>query len=88
MKKIVSVCISLFLSFAIPLSSSAANSSHTVEKGDTMWKIASKYQIGISEVIRANPQISNPNLIYPGQVLNIPQEDSAVLAFENEVIRL
>jgi uncharacterized YkwD family protein/spore coat assembly protein SafA len=53
-----------------------------------MWKIASKYQIGTSEVINANPQISNPNLIYPGQVLTIPQEAPSVLAFENEVIRL
>ena len=53
-----------------------------------MWKIASKYQIGTSEVISANPQISNPNLIYPGQVRSIPQENPSVLAFENEVIRL
>jgi len=36
-----------------------------------MWKIAVKYQIGISEIIAANPQIKNPNLIYPGQKINI-----------------
>ena len=88
MKKVVSVLSVVLLFLAIPLSSSAANLSHTVAKGDTMWKIASKYQIGTSEVINANPQISNPNLIYPGQVLTIPQEDPSVLAFENEVIRL
>ena len=88
MKKVVSVLSVVLLFLAIPLSSSAANLSHTVAKGDTMWKIASKYQIGTSEVINANPQISNPNLIYPGQVLTIPQEAPSVLAFENEVIRL
>jgi len=88
MKKTVSVCMVLLLAFAIPLSASAAHLSHTVAKGDTMWKIASQYHVGTSEVILANPQISNPNLIYPGQVLTIPQEDSSVLAFENEVIRL
>jgi len=88
MKKNCSACMALLLSFAVPLSASAANLSHTVVRGDTMWKIATKYQVGTSEVIRANPQISNPNLIYPGQVLTIPQEDSSVLAFENEVIRL
>ena len=87
MKKIISICMVLLLS-AFPLSASAAGLSHTVAKGDTMWKIASKYHVGISEVIRANPQISNPNLIYPGQVLTIPQEDPSVLAFEDEVIRL
>lgn len=53
-----------------------------------MWKIAVKYQVGTSEVIKANPQVTNPNLIYPGQVLSIPQENSSVIAFENEVIRL
>ncbi|MBE6972682.1 MAG: SafA/ExsA family spore coat assembly protein [Ruminococcaceae bacterium] len=88
MKKTVSVCMALLLLFAIPLSASAAKLSHTVVKGDTLWKIASKYQVGTSEVISANPQISNPNLIYPGQVLTIPRENSSVLAFEKEVIRL
>ena len=53
-----------------------------------MWKIAAKYQVGTSEVIDANPQVTNPHLIYPGQVLSIPQENSSVIAFEHEVIRL
>ena len=66
----------------------AANLSHTVVKGDTMWKLAVKYQVGTSEIIQANPQISNPDLIYPGQVLAIPQVDSKVASFEAEVIRL
>ena len=88
MKKTVSVFTVLLLFFAIPLSASATKLSHTVVKGDTMWKIASKYQVGTSEIINANSHISNPDLIYPGQVLTIPQEDSSVLAFENEVIRL
>jgi len=88
MKKLVSVCTALLLLSAVSLSASAISLSHTVVKGDTMWKIASKYQVGTSEVIRANPQITDPNLIYPGQVLTIPQENSSVLAFENEVIRL
>ncbi|MEA4933088.1 MAG: SafA/ExsA family spore coat assembly protein [Lawsonibacter sp.] len=66
----------------------AANLTHTVVSGDTMWKLAVKYQVGTSEIIQANPQISNPNLIYPGQILNIPQTDSTVSSYEAEVIRL
>ena len=62
--------------------------THTVVSGDTMWKIAVKYQAGLDEIINANPQISNPALIYPGQKLNIPGTDSQVLDYENEVIRL
>lgn len=86
MKRFAPMCTALLLASACTLPVSAL--SHTVTKGDTMWKIASKYQVGTSEVIAANPQITNPNLIYPGQVLDIPQENSSVIAFENEVIRL
>lgn len=53
-----------------------------------MWKLAVKYQVGTGEIIAANPQISNPNLIYPGQVLTIPRLDNKVSAYEAEVVRL
>lgn len=67
---------------------SAASLSHKVVPGDTMWKLAVRYQVGTSEIIQANPQVSNPDLIYPGQILNIPQLDSSVSSYEAEVIRL
>lgn len=67
---------------------SATSLSHRVVSGDTMWKLAVQYQVGTSEIIQANPQVSNPNLIYPGQILQIPQLDSAVASYEAEVIRL
>lgn len=86
MKKLVSMCVALLLLSVCALPASAL--SHTVIKGDTMWKIAARYEVGTSEVIEANPQISNPNLIYPGQVLQVPQVNSSVLSFESEVIRL
>ena len=66
----------------------AAGLTHTVTKGDTMWKLAVRYQAGTREIIQANPQVSNPDLIYPGQVLNIPQISQSVLSYESEVIRL
>lgn len=88
MKKLISMCMTLVMAFVCVMPVSATSLSHTVVKGDTMWKLAVNYQVGTSEIIRANPQISNPNLIYPGQVLTIPQEDSSVLAFESEVVRL
>jgi uncharacterized YkwD family protein len=52
-----------------------------------MWKIAVKHQIGLSEIIAANPQIKNPALIYPNQKLTIPNIDD-VKSVENEVIKL
>lgn len=54
-------------------SAALAATTHTVQSGDTMWKIAVKYQVGVTEVIQANPAVKNPNMIYPGQKLNIPE---------------
>jgi uncharacterized YkwD family protein/spore coat assembly protein SafA len=51
---------------------SADTEKYTVKSGDSMWRIAVKTQTGIDELIKANPQIKNPNLIYPNQVLNVP----------------
>ena len=51
------------------------NKTHTVQKGDTLWAIAKKYYGNGSQypkIVSANPDIKNPNLIYPGQVFTIP----------------
>lgn len=63
-----------------------AQSTYTVRSGDTLWKIAVKYQVGLSEIISANTQIRNPALIYPGQKINIPAVTTTTQ--ENEVVRL
>ncbi len=47
-------------------------SSYTVVRGDTMYSIARRYGITLNQLIQANPQISNPNLIQIGQVINLP----------------
>lgn len=85
MKKRISL-IFLFV-FMFSVSVFAQSQTYIVKSGDTMWKIASKYQVGTSEIIAANPQVKNPALIYPGQKLTIPSLDG-VKAQENEVIRL
>ena len=88
MKKIVALVLSAVLAMALAVSAAAADLSHTVAPGDTMWKLAVKYRVGTSEIIAANPQVANPNLIYPGQRLRIPQVADAVLSCEAEVVRL
>ena len=91
MKKILSIFIAvlIFALMAIPASATTpAKATYTVVKGDSMWKIAVRYEIGISEIIAANPQIKNPDLIYSGDKINIPGIDTTVLEYEDEVIRL
>ena len=88
MKKFAAFLTASALTAVLTVSAAAADLAHTVVPGDTMWKLAVKYQVGTSEIIAANPQIPNPNLIYPGQVLNIPQLSDTVLNYEAEVIRL
>ncbi|MCP8615303.1 SafA/ExsA family spore coat assembly protein [Salirhabdus salicampi] len=51
---------------------SAQTDTYTVQRGDTLWKISKRYEIGLSEIINANPQFENPNLIYPGDKVTIP----------------
>jgi spore coat assembly protein SafA len=45
---------------------------YTVKKGDTLWGIGKRYGVTLSALIAANPGIKNPNLIYPGDQVNIP----------------
>ena len=44
---------------------------YTVNKGDTLKKIADRYNVGVQEIVKANG-IKNPKLILPGQKLQIP----------------
>ncbi|GGM40328.1 hypothetical protein GCM10011351_28100 [Paraliobacillus quinghaiensis] len=84
MKKII---FTLFiLCFLVPVSVSA-DDTYIVQPGDSMWRIAVKYQIGVTEIIEANPQIDNPDLIYPRQKLTIPTIDS-IKHTEHLVIQL
>lgn len=44
---------------------------YTVKAGDSMWAIANKYGMSLNSLIALNPQIENPNLIYPNQKIRV-----------------
>lgn len=44
---------------------------HRVRRGETLWGIALHYGVGIHQLIALNPQIKNPNLIYPGDEVRV-----------------
>jgi len=53
-------------------SGNGAATSYTVKSGDTLSAIAERSGVSLSALIAANPQIRNPNLIYPGQTVHVP----------------
>jgi LysM repeat protein len=45
---------------------------YTVRRGDTMFLIAQRFGVSLQALINANPHISNPNQIFPCDVLCVP----------------
>ncbi len=69
--------------------------NYVVAKGDNMWNIAKKHNVAFQDLKNINKQIKNPNLIYPGDMLNIPSDTkvqeilpSNKSNLEMEVVRL
>lgn len=55
--------------------SNASCVAYIVQKGNTLWAIAKKHGCTISEIVAANSDlIKNPNRIYAGWQLKIPQD--------------
>jgi TP901 family phage tail tape measure protein len=50
----------------------STGSTVTVKSGNTLSGIAKAAGVSLSDVVKANPQITNPNLIKPGQIIKIP----------------
>ena len=80
------IFITLFIA-AVPASAGSVI-THTVVPGDTMWKMAIRYKVGLDEIIAANTHIKDPHWIYPGDKLYIPLTDATTTDFEEEVVRL
>ncbi|HLO11582.1 MAG TPA: NlpC/P60 family protein [Pseudoneobacillus sp.] len=51
----------------------SAASAYTVQPGDTMWKISQSQKVTYTDLLKANPQIINPAMIYVGQNVNVPK---------------
>ena len=53
--------------------------TYTVQAGDTLWKIARKYNCSITGIMAANSdRIKNPNRIHAGWQLKIPQSGAPI----------
>ena len=49
---------------------------HVVKQGDSLWKLSKAWGVPLSDMIKANPQLKNPNVLLTGEVVNIPKASS------------
>ena len=64
---------------------------HTVVKGDTLWDISNSFLNNPwmwPEIWHVNPQISNPHLIYPGDVIRLVYFDGKPRIVVDRVVKL
>jgi LysM repeat protein len=54
-----------------------AAQTHAVERGETLGAIAARHGVSLERVLEANPQVANPDRIYPGDRLTIPARDAS-----------
>lgn len=55
----------------IPYGESTSSTTYTVERGDTLWNIAKKFNTNVNEIKRLNNLKSN--ILYVGQSLKVPE---------------
>jgi hypothetical protein len=73
---VVALCLATMLAFAQEddILKDGHPDQHVVKKGDTLWDISSKFLNDPwlwPEIWQVNPQIANPHLIYPGDVISL-----------------
>lgn len=64
---------------AAPVSDGELMVTHTVARGETLFRIAQAYGVSTNNLVQANG-LANPELIYPGQMLVIPGVQAPQLA--------
>lgn len=47
---------------------------YNIQSGDTLSKISAQFGVGVSDIMKANPQLKDPNKIQAGAQLNIPNQ--------------
>ena len=57
---------------------------YVIKKGDTLSKVANKFDVEIEDLLAANPDIKDPNKISLGQEIIIPTPSAAPPAASEE----
>jgi LysM repeat protein len=62
----------LLLPNTAPVAAQQGQQTYTVQAGDNLYRISLRFGVTLQALLAANPAITNPNLIYVGQVIIIP----------------
>ena len=55
---------------AIPAGTSQSPRTHIVRPGESLWYISKMYNMTVEDLMNKN-NLGNPNVLYPGQILNV-----------------
>lgn len=66
----------------------ASGQTYTVRRGDTLRIIAGRFNTTVDALLKVNPQITNANLIYAGQVINLPAGLSTYVVQRGDTLRI
>jgi len=58
------------------------------QSGDTLRKIAARFNTSVDAILKVNPQITNPNLIFVGQGISIPAGVSTYAVQRGDTLRI
>ena len=64
------------LAFGIVSPASAASNHCTVQKGDSIWRIAERYNLQFKHLLELNKHHTNPHLIHPNDKVYLPNENT------------
>jgi len=62
--------------------------TYYAQRGDTLRKIAAKFNTTVDAILKVNPKITNPNLIYVGQAITIPADVSTYQVQKGDTLRI
>ena len=65
-----------------------AGQTYWVQRGDTLRIIAAKFGTTVESILKLNPNITNPNLIFVGQAISIPSGATTYLVQRGDTLRI